>query len=286
VFALCPKAINNPYFNEVLRGAKDAAKQLNLPEPQWVGGTEADAGQQVQRINDLITRGVQGIGISPNSPETVANPISRAIEKKIPVITFDADAPKSKRAAYIGTDNLEAGRKAGQEMARILNGKGNVLVVSGGMGAFNLNQRVEGFRKGLEGSGVKVASVQYCDDDQLKAHRIIQDYLLSHPDTQGIFAAGLWAVLPAGQILKQKKRVGKIKVVGFDTLQEELQLVKDGSVQVLVGQRPYEMGKRSIEVLNALHQGKQPQAQVIDTGTDVVTSANVDQFLSGGTKSG
>ena len=279
VLALCPKALNNPYFNLVREGANAAAKELNLPEPMWVGSTDADAAKQVARINDLITGGAQGIAISPNAPDAVNAVITRAMDKKIPVITFDADAPKSKRIAYVGTDNFAAGKRAGQEMARVLGGQGDVLVVTGGLGAFNLNERIRGFREGIEGSGVKVASLQACDDDQAKAHRIIQDYLLAHPQTAGIFAVGLWAVLPAGQIIRNKNLVGTVKVVGFDTLPEELKLVKEGTVEVLVGQRPYEMGRRSVQLLNDLVAGKKPSETVIDTGTDVVTKANVDQFL-------
>jgi ribose transport system substrate-binding protein len=124
-----------------------------------------------------------------------------------------------------------------------------------------------------------VASVQACDDDQAKAHRIIEDYLTSHPKLSGIFAVGLWAVLPAGQILEQKKLTGKIQVVGFDTLPEELELVKKGSVQVLVGQKPYQMGVKAVELMNELHQNGKLSQEIYDTGTDVVTSANIDQFL-------
>ncbi|MBW3625106.1 MAG: sugar-binding protein, partial [Armatimonadetes bacterium] len=278
VFALSPKALNNPYFNQVREGANAEATRLGIPEPLWIGPTEADAGKQVAMINDLITKGVQGIGISPNAPDAVNGVITRAMEQKVPVITFDADAPKSQRIAYIGTDNFAAGRKAGEQMAKLLGGNGDVLVVSGGAGAFNLNERIRGFQDGIKGSGVKVASTQYCDDDQAKAHRIIQDYLTANPKTAGIFAAGLWAVLPAGQILKQKGMAGKVKVVGFDTLPEELQLVKDGSVQALIGQRPREMGRKSIEILNQIHKGQNPDQTIIDTGTDTVTSENVDQF--------
>ena len=281
IFALSPKATNNPYFNLVLEGANEQAQKLGIPKPLWIGPTEADAGKQVAMINDLITRGVQGIAIAPNAPDAANPVIATATKKNIPVITFDADAPKSERIAYIGTDNFEAGKKAGEQMKAQLGGKGNVLIVSGGIGAFNLNERIRGFKDGIQGTGITVASTQYCDDDQAKAHRIIQDYLLAHPDTAGIFAAGLWAVLPAGQIVKQKNMAGRIKVVGFDTLPEELRLVKDGSVQALIGQRPREMGRRSIDVLYHLQMGHKPDQEIIDTGTDVVTAANVDEFLKG-----
>ena len=277
--AFCPKALNNPYFDQVRKGANAEARRLGLPEPLWIGSTEADAAKQVTALQDIISRGVQGIAISPNAPDSVNGVIKRALARKIPVICFDADAPRSGRLAYVGTDNFAAGTKAGEAMKGALPRGGDVLVVTGGLGAFNLNERIRGFRAGLAGSSVRIASLQACDDDQAKAHQIIQDYLLSHPSTAGIFAVGLWAVLPAGQIATHKGLAGKLKIVGFDTLPEELQLVKDGSVQVLVGQRPYEMGRRSVDVLDQLRAGKASPKPIIDTGTDVVDRTNVDSFL-------
>jgi len=112
-----------------------------------------------------------------------------------------------------------------------------------------------------------------------KAQQIIESALRSHRDLGGIFAVGLWATLPAGKILTTTGRAGKVKVVGFDTLKEELELVKNGSVQALIGQRPYRMGYRSVMILYGLAHGKKPTNTINDTGIDVVTRQNVDKLL-------
>jgi len=157
IFALCPKALNNPYFDLVRKGANAAADRLKIPEPQWVGATEADAAKQVAAINDVISRGVNGIALSPNAPEAVNAASTRARDKKIPVVCFDADAPGSRRQVYIGTDNLAAGKKAGIEMARLLGGGGlgaSLLGRSLLLGAGLLGRRLLGGRSLLGRGGL------------------------------------------------------------------------------------------------------------------------------------
>ncbi|HEY3282600.1 MAG TPA: sugar-binding protein [Armatimonadota bacterium] len=281
-FALCPKSINNPFFDAVRAGARDAAKELKIPEPDWVGPTQAIAGQQVTMIGDAITRGVKGLAISPNIPDTITDVVARAMDSKVPTICFDSDAPKSRRICYVGTDNYRAGRLAGEQMKKLMGGQGKVLIVTGGLAAANLNERIRGYHDALMGTpGITDAGPpEACDDNQSKAHQIIQDFLLGHPDTKGIFAVGLWAAIPAAQILHARGLSGKVKVVGFDVLKEELLLLKSGDIQALLGQRPHRIGYDTVKMLWDLHQGKKPARVINDTGIDVVTQANVDEFLS------
>ncbi len=280
-FALCPKSINNPFFDAVRMGARDAARELGIPEPLWVGPTQAIAGQQVNMIRDVITSGVQGLAISPNIPDTIKDVTSRAMAKGIPTICFDADAPNTKRICYVGTDNYRAGRMAGEQMKKLLGGKGKVLIVTGGLAAENLNERIRGYRDALKDTPgiVEAAPPQACDDNQSKAHQIIQDFLLSHPDTSAIFAVGLWAAVPGAQILQARGLSGKVKIVGFDVLKEELELLKAGHIQVLLGQRPHKIGYDTVKMLWTLHQGQKPARVINDTGIDIVTRENVDAFL-------
>ena len=278
-FALCPKSLNNPYWTSVEDGMKDAAKKLGV-EARFFAPMEADVAKQVQEIEGVVAKGKDGIAISPNDPASVRSVIARAMAKGIPTITFDADAPGSKRICYIGTDNFKAGQEAGRQMVKLLGGKGSVLIVTGGLGAMNLNQRIDGFRSIVRSSpGITIINVVPCDDDEAKAHQIIESSLRSRKDLAGIYAVGLWAANPAGKILFETGRAGKVKVVGFDTLDSELQWVKKGSIQALIGQRPYQMGYQSVEILFGLANGKKPEKTIIDTGIDVVTRENVESFL-------
>lgn len=279
-FALCPKSLNNPYWQSVEQGMDKAAKELGV-EAKFVAPVEADVAKQVSMIEGVVQQGKDGIAISPNDPSSVRGVISRAIKKGIPTITFDSDAPESERICYVGTDNFAAGKEAGKQLAKFMGGKGTVVIITGGLGALNLNQRIAGFKDALKAyPSMKILNTYPCNDDQARAHEIIEGVLRSRQDLGGIFAVGLWAVLPAGKILSSTGKAGKVKVVGFDTLESELELVKNGSVQALIGQRPYEMGYRSVKVLYDLANGKKPASKIIPTGVDIVTSENVDQFLA------
>ena len=279
-FALCPKSLNNPYWKTVEDGMKAAAKELGV-DARFFAPVEADVAKQVQVIEGVVAKGKDGIAISPNDPASVRAVIARAVERGIPTITFDSDAPHSRRICYVGTDNFKAGQEAGRQMIEALGGKGTVLIVTGGLGAMNLNQRIDGFKNALKSApGVTIIGTYPCDDDQAKAHQIIESALRSRKDLGGVFAVGLWAAVPAGKILTSTGQAGKVKVVGFDTLDEELQLVKNGSIQALIGQRPYEMGYQSVRILHDLANGKKPAKVINDTGIDVVTKENVDRFLS------
>jgi ribose transport system substrate-binding protein len=277
-FALCPKNLNNAYWRSVEEGMKEKAKELGV-EAKLVAPVEADAAKQVSMIEGVISRCCDDIGIAPNDPDSVAVVISEGIKKGIPVITFDADAPESERICYVGTDNHAAGQEAGKAMAKELGGKGKVIIITGGLGALNLNQRTQGFVQEATKAGLKVVGKPLpCNDDMTVADRLVDDSLRAHPDLNGIYCTGPWTYA-AGNIVKNAGKAGKIKVVGFDTLENELQLVKEGAIQALIGQRPREMGIKSVEILYGLANGRKPDRKIIGTGIDVVTKDNVDQFL-------
>ena len=128
VLALVPKLVGVPFFADVEAGCKEEAKRIGV-ECLFTGPTQVDEAEQVRVIRDLITRGVSGIGISPNNPESVASVIVAAQNKGIPVITFDSDAPKSKRTSFVGTDNVEAGTLGGRAFKAALPGGGTYAII-------------------------------------------------------------------------------------------------------------------------------------------------------------
>ena len=217
--------------------------------------------------------------------DSVIGVIADARKKGIPVITFDSDSPKSERMCYVGTDNYEAGKEAGKAFKQRLP-KGKFAVITGGLAAANLNERIKGFKEVVTGGDyTEVSGSPFpCDDDAARGVQIIQDVLTRYPDLDGIFLSGGWPLFgaPEAYIKALGKRAGDIKsnkfvVVSFDTLPEELKLLKNGYCSALIGQRPYAMGVKSMDVLNDLSEGK--KAESINTGVDVVDSSNIDQFV-------
>jgi ribose transport system substrate-binding protein len=277
-YALCPKSLNNPFWDEVKIGMDKAAGELGV-KAEFIAPIEADANQQVQKIEALLEKKVDGIGISPNVPDSVIEVIAKARAKGIPVICFDSDSPDSKRLCYVGTFNEQAGYEAGKLLKKFLPGGGKVLAVSGGPGALNLNQRVEGFKRALKGSNIELAPIQYCNDDMNRASQIIEAYLAANPDTKGIFGVGLWSAIPAAN-LRRDKGLNYI-LIGFDTLEVELQLIKDGLMEGVVGQKAIKIGYESIMTLDKLRKAGDKMEEVaddVDTGADIVTRENLEEF--------
>jgi ribose transport system substrate-binding protein len=306
---LAPKSLNNPYWFAVENGMRDAAEKLGI-KAIFDAPVEADAAKQAEKILSYIVKGVDGIGISPNDPEAIKVVVKRALDKGIPVIMFDSDSPDSGRYVYIGTNNYNAGYEAGKLMAQLIEKYKpekktiKLAILTGGLAALNLNERIRGFRDALEEyskqSGreiVYVADPFPCDDDSAKAIQIIRDVTRKYTDLDGWFMSGGWPLFAPKETvisaLGGPERMKDLLVVGFDTLLPELELVKAGAVKGLVGQRPYDMGYLSVLVLyNMVKVGVENTLKIlpkvvkedgtvdyiIDTGVDIVTEENVDQF--------
>jgi ribose transport system substrate-binding protein len=163
---------------------------------------------------------------------------------------------------------------------------GTYGVVSGGPAAANLNERLEGVREVVGKAGWKEVSGSptYCNDDPALAVQQLNDLTTAHPDLNAVIPVGGWPLfVPEGyrnffNNNADRFKSGKLVAVAADTLPSELQLLKEGYVAALVGQRPFEMGEKSIDTLLALHDGK-PVQEIIYTGVDRVTKDNVGEFL-------
>jgi ribose transport system substrate-binding protein len=284
VFALVPKLVGVPFYADVEAGCKEQAKKMGV-ECLFTGPTQVDEGEQVRVIRDLITRGVSGLAIAPNNPDSVAAAISAAQAKGIPVITFDSDAPKTKRSTFVGTNNRVGGEMGGKAFRAALPGGGTYAIITGGLAAANLNERMAGFKAGL-GDGFKEAggSPFPCEDDSSRAIQIMQDVLAKTPGLSGFFFAGGWPMFAPEAYTRALRsraddvKAGKFVVVSFDAQEPQLRLIKSGLATALVGQRPRAMGAQSLIVLNSLL-AKQRVEPVYDTGVDLIDAKNVDQFL-------
>jgi ribose transport system substrate-binding protein len=284
VFALVPKALGVPFYADAEKGCKVEAAKIGA-ECLFTGPAQLDDAAQIQIIRDLITKGVAGIAVAPNNPDSIAGVIAAAQAKNIPVVTFDSDAPKSTRTAFIGTDNAGAGASAGEAFAAAMPKGGTYAVLTGGLSAQNLNDRISGFKSKLGPQFHEVSGSPFsCDDDSSKAVQVIQDILSKNPHLDGIFYSGGWPMFAPEAYTRALKKVkgriasGRFVVVSFDTLPTQVKLLRQGLATTLVGQRPYAMGVDSIDQLNTLGGGG-TVPKVTDTGVDIVTKANVAAFL-------
>ncbi|MFO7255820.1 sugar-binding protein [Limnochorda pilosa] len=286
-YAVVPKSVDNPFFIDVEEGAKAAAAELGV-RMQFVGPQTHDIAQQIAILEDLILRGVDGIALSPVDAQSVIPVVERARAAGIPVVTFDSDtAGGAARIAFIGTDNFAAGVSAGEAFIRALP-EGTYAIITGGLGAQNLNDRIDGFRSVLAKFGDAYREIPGSpfptEDDVQRGIQVIEDLRTAHPDLDGIFMSGGWpqfapqAYVEALGPWADRVREGTFVVVSFDLLEQQVELLRQGYSTAQVSQRPYAMGYQAIYALHRLHQGEELDFTVLDTGSDIVTPANVDQF--------
>jgi ribose transport system substrate-binding protein len=197
------------------------------------------------------------------------------------LITQDSDAPNSNRARYVGTDNLAAGRQAGELIKQALPNGGKIMVFVGTLDAQNARDRYNGIKESLKDSKVEIIDVRTDDTDRVRAKANVQDTLVKYPDVAGL--VGLWsyngpAILGA---VKEGGKAGKVQIICFDEEDDTLAGVKSGEIFATVVQQPYEFGRQSMVILAKSIRGDKsaiPASKQIFVPTLAITKDKVDAF--------
>jgi ribose transport system substrate-binding protein len=302
VFALVPKNMNNPFFDQARDGCKKAeAESKGAFECMYIGPGEHGGGEeQVQILQDLIAKKVNGIAVSPSNAAAVAVALQAAKQAGIPVLTWDSDLlPDSKdlRAAYIGTHNYEIGVNLAKLAMQIKPSGGTVCIQSGGAAAANHNERMQGIRDTLSGKQSAASpgdrltgqngwtEIQGCplytNDDFPVSVQQFTDTMAKNPKLDAFIPTGGFpqfipdanraAVAP----YKDKIASKALALVVADTLPVQIDQMKEGLSLGQVGQRPFEMGYKTMLALEAMKSGKPAPADPTYTGLDVCTPATV-----------
>jgi ribose transport system substrate-binding protein len=236
----------------------------------------------VTELENLASRAdtVKGITVSAVDDKGLVNVIKELTDKGIKVITFDAAAPSTAALCYIGTLNDAAGYAAGVEFAKAMDNDGDVVVLQGGLGTPNLNERYAGFERALKEKAPNIHIVGR-EDTQGKwelATSKTENLLQAHPNIKGIFGVSAECIPGAANVLKNQGKSGKIILAGFDDLPETLAAIRDGTCNFALAQKTYKMGWESVEVLRQAVAGKEVPKQ-IDTGVQVIRKDNVDTYM-------
>ena len=285
-----PKALNNVVFETGRDGAFLRAKEINADpnsdveiEVIYDASEASDATAQAAVIDKLVAEGIDGLGVSCNDTDICAKAIDRAVAAGVEVMTWDSDAPASKRFTYYGADNEQGGRDAAKLLGKLLDGKGKVALISGKMEASNLNARRKGFEEQMAASypDVEIVATVFGDDDIDKSAAQVEQVMADHPDLNGWFFVGLWSLLADdAKTVKWREAAtaGKVKTVVFDTLPFELDLLKAGKVHGLVGQKYWGWGYDTVTMLRDRIIDKKQFEAFTDSGIDLVCANNVDQM--------
>jgi ribose transport system substrate-binding protein len=275
-FVMVPKLVH-PFYEPCIEGFKNAGAKYGV-NIEIESPPKLDIALQVKVIEDLIARGVDGIAISAVDNKGLKAVIDEAIKAGIKVICFDADAPDTNRATYVGTNNTEAGVTAAKFLFDLMGGEGDMAIIQGGLTP-NLNERQQGIRKAAESSKVKIVAFEDYQADFALGVDKTEALLETYPKLDAIFGVEAYGAPVAATVLKEQGRAGQIIVGGFDDLAETITGIKDGSVHFCLVQKAYKMGWMSVEILLDLMAGK-TVAKVIDTGVIIVTKDNVDSYMA------
>ncbi len=277
--AVIPK-VAVPFFDDCNTGAQAAADAAGVGY-QWVVPQNTQGATQVKIMEDLIARHVSGIAISVNEPKSVEGVIKQAIDAGIKVVTFDSDSAGSARSLYIGTINKQAGVTMGNSMAEKLGGKGKVAIITGQLGASNLNERIDGVKEALAAfPDIQIVATEGTEDDLAKAVSVTEAILRGNPDLAGIFGMSQVGGPAVAKVMAQQEfadRKGAVAVFAFDDLPDTIQGVKDGYINGIMVQRPVTMGKLAVEQLVSQIKGEAAGGN-IDTGVTVVNADNLGSY--------
>jgi ribose transport system substrate-binding protein len=306
-FALVPKNMNNPFFDQARDGCKKAESEANGAfKCEYIGPGEHGGGdEQVQIVLDLVAKGVDGIAVAPSNAAAMAVALQAAKEANIPVLTWDSDVlPENKdlRLAYIGTHNYEIGVNLAKIAQTVKPEGGTICIQSGGAAAANHNERMQGIRDTL--AGKKSASAPgdrltgqngwteidgcplYTDDDFPRSVQQFEDIMAKNPDLDAFIPTGGFpqfipdANRAAVGKYKDKIQSKELALIVADTLPVQMDQMKEGLSLGQVGQRPFEMGYKTMFALRDIKDGKAPPADPTYTGLDVCTPETADSCIA------
>ena len=277
-FAFIPKALHIPVFEYARIGAEREAKRIGGIEILWRGPETTDEIRQKEILESLIAQRVDGIAISCLNGDLLTDAINRAVDAGIPVITWDSDAPKSKRQAFYGVNDVEAGKALGHGLGMLLDGSGRVALITS-LGADNLQKRLDGAKAGLqEFPGIEIVETFDVRDDAVRVAEVIASATQRYPDLSGWLSVGGWPVFVRNAL--DPVDSARTKVVAFDTIPPAPDLVRAGKVQLLIGQKYFGWGEESVKLLNRVIHGEHLPEPYQYSGMDIVTPANLDEYLA------
>src|SRR5215471_4839660 len=262
------------------KGTEKAASELPNAEIDFRINPDNTAAEQQRIVDDLMAKGVNGFAISPVDPVNQTQMLNRAAQQAL-VVTQDSDAPNSNRVCYIGTDNVAAGRQAGDLIKEALPQGGKIMLFVGTLDAANAQQRYQGIKEALQGSNIQILDVRTDSTDRVRAKSNASDTLVNNADVAAL--VGLWsyngpAILGA---VRDAGKVGKVKIIAFDEEDETLNGIRDGAIYATVVQQPFEFGYQSMKLMAKILDGDRsdiPPSKQIFVPTLAIKKEQVEEF--------
>ena len=265
--AMIAKSSTNPVFLAARTGAEAAAKELSQQnnirvEVVWLTPPQEDGQVQAQRIQQAVNDGADAILISCSDASKLTGAIDDAVARGVEVMTFDSDAPQSKRFAFYGVDDAKTGQAVMSELAKLMGGRGKVAILAGNQNAPNLQRRVQGVKDAAASTpGIQIVGVFNHLETPQDAAAEVTRVNNAYPDIQGWAMIGGWPLFT--QSLLTDIDPARIKIVAVDALPAELPYVERGIAPVLLAQPVYDWGYVGVRtIVDKLHHKKDVPAVI------------------------
>ena len=279
-----PKGTSHVFWQSIHAGAAKAAAEQNV-DIVWRGPLrEDDRDSQVSEVEGFVSRGVSGIVLAPLDESALAVPVANAVQRGIPVVIIDSGLKGDGYVSFVATDNRQGGRLAGAQLAKLLGGKGRVVLLRYTEGSDSTTNREEGFLEAMrENPGLQVLSAnQYGGADVESAYKKSEALLSNYKQADGklaldgVFCPNESTSFAMLRVLQDNGWAGKVRFVGFDSSDNLAKGLRDGNVDALILQDPVRMGYLGVKTMVDHLQGK-PVEKRIDTGVHVVTRENMSR---------
>ncbi len=260
--AFVMKSLNNPFFIQMEEGAKEEAAKQGVELIVQAAQREVDVERQMQIVENLIQTQVDAICLTPSGSTEILPAIQKANEAGIPVLIVDsgideeaANAMEVETTTFIGSDNYQGGKLAGEFMIKRFSEPAEVGVLEGIPGHETGDARLRGFMDAVnQANHIKVVASQPADSERAKGFDVFQNMLQTYPNIKGLFAANDMMALGAMEAIDQAGKTGEIVVIGFDAVDEARKAIDEGRMAASVAQNPAEMGRvgvaTALEVIN------------------------------------
>ena len=263
-------------------GVKKAQEELPNYTLELKYPEQSSAAIQQRLMDDLVTAGVKAIMVSAVDPKTQTEGLNK-IASQTALFTTDSDAPKSKRVAYVGSSNIDAGKQAAEIARKAMPNGGKCMGFVGLLGADNAKERIEGMKEGLKGSKIELVDVRGDDIDQTRAKSNVEDTLVANPDITCMVGFYSYNTPRIYEALRDSGKLGQITVVGFDDDPITLGGVKEGTIAATVVQQPFEWAYQGMKLMAAYVKGDKsgiPANGLIIIPTKIIGKDDVDAYAA------
>jgi ribose transport system substrate-binding protein len=283
--AVIPKGTTHEFWQSIHAGAEKAKRELNAAGTKvdiiWKGPLrEDDRDQQIQVVENFMARHVSAMVLCPLDSQALVKPANNAIAAGIPIVVMDSDLNSDKYVSFVATDNYKGGEMAGQEMGRVLDGKGKVILLRYAAGSASTEAREAGFLDALKKfPGITIISQdQHAGATRETAFQVSQNLLNRYGrEVNGIFCPCEPPTIAMTKALRDTGRAGgKVKMIGFDAGSQSVRDMENGDLQALVVQNPLFMGYTGVTTAMKHLKGEKVPKR-IDTGAKLVTKANMNE---------